>query len=53
MCEPKIDNYGGIPAGCQCDKNNVIWIADMRLGVFTMDQSGQFKQVNLVEYLKW
>ncbi|XP_071143907.1 diisopropyl-fluorophosphatase-like [Mytilus edulis] len=44
ICEPVIDGNGGIPAGCQCDKDNVIWIADMRLGILTMDQSGQFKQ---------
>lgn len=45
LCEPNIDGDGGIPAGCQCDKDNVIWIADMRLGILTMDQSGNFKQV--------
>jgi hypothetical protein len=45
LCEPNIDGYGGVPAGCQCDKDNVIWIADMRLGILTMDKSGNFKQV--------
>ena len=45
LCEPNIDGYGGVPAGCQCDKDNVIWIADMRLGILTMDKSGNVKQV--------
>ncbi len=31
---------GGIPAGCQCDKENNIWIADMRLGVFRVEPDG-------------
>ncbi|CAC5377576.1 Diisopropyl-fluorophosphatase [Mytilus coruscus] len=48
ICEPNIDGFGGIPAGCQCDKNNTIWIADMRLGILTMNQSGQFNQVNMI-----
>ncbi|XP_063421626.1 diisopropyl-fluorophosphatase-like [Mytilus trossulus] len=45
ICEPNIDGFGGIPAGCQCDKNNMIWIADMRLGILSMNQSGQFNQL--------
>ena len=45
LCEPSVDGCGGIPAGCQCDKENNIWIADMRLGVIRVTPSGQFTQV--------
>jgi hypothetical protein len=41
LCEPNIDGYGGVPAGCQCDKDNVIWIADMRL----------YNIVNIIQFL--
>ena len=45
VCSPKVDEYGGIPAGCQCDKDNNIWIADMRLGILKMDTAGNYEQV--------
>ena len=45
MCAPQDVPDGGIPAGCQCDLDNSIWVADMRLGILHMDPSGNFKQV--------
>ncbi|XP_069128236.1 diisopropyl-fluorophosphatase-like [Argopecten irradians] len=45
LCEPSLDGEGGVPAGCQCDKNNDIWIADMRLGIIKVNKDGQFQQV--------
>lgn len=33
VCIPQFSGYGGRPAGCQVDKENAIWIADMRLGL--------------------
>lgn len=30
----EIANTGGIPAGLQCDRDNHIWIADMKQGRF-------------------
>lgn len=46
LCEPAVGGFGGVPAGCQCDKNNVLWIADMRLGLITVDKQGTFIQVH-------
>ena len=46
-CAPKDGDCGGIPAGCQCDLDNNIWIADMRLGILKMDTSGNYEQVCL------
>lgn len=46
LCEPAVGGFGGVPAGCQCDKNNVLWIADMRLGLITVDKQGMFTQVH-------
>ncbi|KAL4236759.1 hypothetical protein ACF0H5_005144 [Mactra antiquata] len=43
VCTPKDGEYGGIPAGCQCDLDNNIWIADMRLGILKMETSGQYQ----------
>ena len=45
VCSPKDGDIGGIPAGCQCDLGNNIWIADMRLGILKMDQNGKYQQV--------
>ncbi|KAH3731203.1 diisopropyl-fluorophosphatase-like [Dreissena polymorpha] len=44
-CRPKDGFDGGIPAGCQCDQENNIWIADMRLGLLCMDSNGNYKQM--------
>lgn len=33
-------NTGGIPAGLQCDKDNVLWVADMKLGVLSVTTDG-------------
>ena len=46
-CAPKDGDCGGIPAGCQCDLDNNIWIADMRLGILKMDTDGNYEQVCL------
>lgn len=45
LCEPAVGGFGGVPAGCQCDKDNVLWIADMRLGLITVGKQGTFTQV--------
>ena len=44
-CEPIVDGHAGIPAGCQGDKDNNLWVADMRLGVLKVSPDGAFKQV--------
>jgi hypothetical protein len=36
---------GGIPAGCQCDKEGNIYVADMRLGILKISKTGECKQV--------
>lgn len=46
VCTPYDGEFGGIPAGCQCDLQNNIWIADMRLGILKMDPTGTYKQVS-------
>ena len=40
-----MDGEGGIPAGCQCDKDGNLWIADMRLGIIKVTQDGHMTQV--------
>ena len=45
VCSPKDGDSGGIPAGCQVDLDNNIWIADMRLGILKMETSGKYQQV--------
>lgn len=42
---PRDGDCGGIPAGSQCDQDNNIWIADMRLGILKMDPSGSCLQM--------
>jgi gluconolactonase len=34
-------NTGGIPAGLQIDRNNDIWVADMKLGIFRVTMNGE------------
>jgi len=34
-------NTGGIPAGCQCDRENFLWIADMKWGILKVSPQGQ------------
>lgn len=46
LSEPAVGGFGGVPAGCQCDKNNMLWIADMRLGLITVEKQGTFTQVH-------
>ena len=48
-CTPATETDGGIPAGCQCDKDDAIWIADMRLGLLKMstEEKEQFAQMAL------
>jgi len=33
-------NTGGIPAGLQCDRDDVLWVADMKLGVLSVTRQG-------------
>jgi len=35
-------NTGGIPAGLQCDQENNLWCADMKLGIFRIASDGKF-----------
>ena len=45
LCEPVVGGYGGIPAGCQCDKEGNLYVADMRLGILKVTPTGDFQQV--------
>ncbi|XP_029641994.1 diisopropyl-fluorophosphatase [Octopus sinensis] len=45
LCEPEIDGYGGIPAGCQFDRLDNLFVADMRLGLLQVKLDGTYKQV--------
>ncbi|KAK6188060.1 hypothetical protein SNE40_004324 [Patella caerulea] len=45
LCSPSVDGYGGIPAGCQVDKEGNIMVADMRLGILKVQPNGAFSQV--------
>lgn len=46
ICKPKVDDFGGIPAGCQCDReNNQLFVADMRLGLLIVQTDGSFEQI--------
>lgn len=48
-CRPTSKSDGGIPAGCQCDQDDNIWIADMRLGLLKIstEEKDQFAQMAL------
>ncbi len=48
FCEPKVDDWGGIPAGLQSDKKGHLWVADMRLGILHVTPDGSFEQVDPV-----
>ncbi|GFN98539.1 diisopropyl-fluorophosphatase [Plakobranchus ocellatus] len=45
ICEPNIDGYGGMPAGCQADKNGNLYVADLRLGILTVKPDGKYTQI--------
>ncbi|CAH1775577.1 unnamed protein product [Owenia fusiformis] len=45
LVAPSVDGFGGIPAGCQCDLDNNIWVADMTLGILKVKQDGTFQQI--------
>ncbi|XP_013398179.1 diisopropyl-fluorophosphatase-like [Lingula anatina] len=46
ICAPKVGSDGGIPAGLQCDKENNLWVADMRLGILRVNtKDGTFQQI--------
>nr|XP_002130142.1 diisopropyl-fluorophosphatase [Ciona intestinalis] len=49
VCTPQFNGYGGRPAGCQSDKEDNIWIADMRLGLLKYDGKGNCKQFSVVD----
>ncbi|XP_067933592.1 diisopropyl-fluorophosphatase-like [Watersipora subatra] len=43
---PSVGEFGGIPAGCQMDTEDNLWIADMRLGLLCFDtKSGKCRQI--------
>ncbi|XP_025081198.1 diisopropyl-fluorophosphatase-like isoform X2 [Pomacea canaliculata] len=48
LCKPKIED-AGVPAGCQCDKEGNIYVADMRLGILKVTQSGYFTQLAKID----
>lgn len=37
----ELANTGGIPAGLQVDRNNDIWVADMKMGIFRVTSEGE------------
>lgn len=45
ICEPEVNSFGGIPAGCQSDKEGNLYVADMRLGILSVKPNGDFKQI--------
>ncbi|GAB1603366.1 diisopropyl-fluorophosphatase-like [Argonauta hians] len=45
LCEPEINGYGGIPAGCQFDRSDNLFVADMRLGLLKVKLDGTYSQV--------
>ncbi|CAL1528121.1 unnamed protein product [Lymnaea stagnalis] len=49
FCEPKVNNDGGIPAGCQADREGNLYVADMRLGILKVTSSGDFQQLATVD----
>ncbi|KAK7099756.1 diisopropyl-fluorophosphatase-like [Littorina saxatilis] len=49
VCEPSVGEDGGVPAGCQCDKEGNIYVADMRLGILKVTPSGQYQQLFKVD----
>jgi gluconolactonase len=38
-------NTGGIPAGLQCDKDDNLWLADMKLGILRISPAGAIEPV--------
>ncbi len=42
-------NTGGIPAGLQCDREDNLWVADMKLGILRVTPAGQMERV-VAEY---
>lgn len=38
-------NTGGIPAGLQCDRDNYLWLADMKLGILRISPQGEIEHV--------
>src|SRR4030042_6297813 len=38
-------NTGGVPAGLQCDKEDNLWVADMKLGIFKVTPAGKLEHV--------
>lgn len=52
ICGPSINGYGGIPAGCQMDKDGFLWVADMRLGLLKVDPVMKtYSQVRFITYI--
>ncbi|KAH9496820.1 hypothetical protein Btru_010371 [Bulinus truncatus] len=49
VCEPTVNGDGGIPAGCQTDKEGNIYVADMRLGILFVQPDGHFEQLALAD----
>uniref|UniRef100_UPI0021C4C9AF Diisopropyl-fluorophosphatase n=1 Tax=synthetic construct TaxID=32630 RepID=UPI0021C4C9AF len=46
ICKPEVNGYGGIPAGCQCDRDaNQLFVADMRLGLLVVQTDGTFEEI--------
>uniref|UniRef100_A0A0B6ZM12 SMP-30/Gluconolactonase/LRE-like region domain-containing protein n=1 Tax=Arion vulgaris TaxID=1028688 RepID=A0A0B6ZM12_9EUPU len=45
VCAPSVNGEGGIPAGCQADKEGNLYVADMRLGILHVKPNGEFTQL--------
>ncbi|CAG5123188.1 unnamed protein product [Candidula unifasciata] len=49
VCAPNVDGHGGIPAGCQADREGNLYVADMRLGILHVKPNGEFTQLTKVD----
>ncbi len=41
----ELANTGGIPAGLQCDLDDNLWVADMKLGILKVSPGGQVEHI--------
>nr|XP_039274698.1 diisopropyl-fluorophosphatase-like [Styela clava] len=49
VCTPLINGFGGRPAGCEADKFDNIWIADVRLGLLKYSPENNKCQLEIGE----
>ena len=46
FCTPTVAGNGGMPAGCEPDRQGNLWVADMRLGILKVKDTGECEQVS-------